>query len=143
MAQMFSLGGFCFGHTQKSKKKKKNAETSLLSVKETLQPIIDMFCFMVSLISGASLLPTPADIQGQEWRTTGGLSVTERCSRLALPVTVPLIPSDRCEECSSIVGRSLRLLPSPTTGRAFMSAHFYVCHLSFCSGVRKFKVYIK
>lgn len=53
-----------------------------------------------------SILPMPADIQGQVETTTRGLSVTERCNRLALLVTSPLIPADRCEECSRLVGSS-------------------------------------
>lgn len=52
-----------------------------------------------------SMLPMPADIQGQAESTTGGLSVTERCNRLALLVTSPLILADRCEECSRLVGK--------------------------------------
>lgn len=61
---------------------------------------------MVRLISGPSMLPMPADIQGQAESTTGGLSVTERCNRLALLVTSPLILADRCEEWSRLVGKS-------------------------------------
>lgn len=76
---------------------------------------IDMFSTMVRLISGSSMLPMPADIQGQVERTTGGLSVTERCNRLALLVTSPLILADRCEECSCLVVKShwlTQLFPS-------------------------------
>lgn len=71
-----------------------------------LQPFTDMFSTVVRLISGPSMLPMPADIQGQAQSTTGGLSVTERCNRLALLVTSPLILADRCEECSRLVGKS-------------------------------------
>lgn len=83
-------------------------------------PLIDMFSTVVRLISGPSMLPMPADIQGQAESTTGGLSVTERCNRLALLVTSPLILADRCEECSRLVGKShwlTRLFPSkPSRG---------------------------
>lgn len=78
-------------------------------------PFIDMFSTVVRLISGPSMLPMPADIQGQVESTTGGLSVTERCNRLALLVTSSLILGDRCEECSRLVGKShwlTRLFPS-------------------------------
>lgn len=71
-----------------------------------LQPFIHMFFTMVRLISGPCVLPVPADIQGQAQSTTGGLSVTERCNRLALLVTSPLILADRCEECSRLIGKS-------------------------------------
>lgn len=77
---------------------------------ETPLPLIDMFSTTAGLISGSSALPMPTDIQGQVERTTGGLSVTERCNRLALLVTSPLILADRCEECSRLVGKSHRLM---------------------------------
>lgn len=66
-------------------------------------------------------------ISGRAWRsptptrqprtsgtgTAGEWSVTERCNRLALLVTSPLILADRCEECSRLVGKSHRLILLP------------------------------
>lgn len=43
----------------------------------------------------------------------GELSVTERCNRLALLVTSPLILADRCEECPRLLGKSHRLILLP------------------------------
>lgn len=85
--------------------KGKSSQGCLLG-QETPSPFTDVFPTVVTPISRPSIHPMPADIQGQVERTTGGLSVTERCNRLALLVTSPLIPADRCEECSRLVGRS-------------------------------------
>lgn len=101
------------------------------------QPFIDVFSTMVRLISGPSLLPMPADIQGQAESTTGGLSVTERCNRLALLVTSPLILADRCEECSRLLGKNhwlTWLFPQRAIVRALTVSYLHICYLLFVQG---------
>lgn len=50
----------------------------------------------------------------------GELSVTERCNRLVLLVTSPLILADRCEECPRLLGKGYRLILLPDDpARAF------------------------
>lgn len=50
----------------------------------------------------------------------GELSVTERCNRLAVLVTSPLILADRCEECPRLLGKGHRLILLPDEpARAF------------------------
>lgn len=100
-----------------------------------LLPFIDMFSTMVRLISGPSKLPMPVDIQGQAESTTGGLSVTERCNRLALLVTSPLILADRCEECSRLVGKSHWLTwLFLSIVQALTVRYFHIYYLSFVWG---------
>lgn len=100
---------------------------------ETLPPFTGVFFTMVTPIGQPSILPMPADIQGQVGRTTRGLSVTERCNRLALLVTSPLIPADRCEECSRLVGRSYWLIGcfSPWTIVQTLTASFFFFFQNF------------
>lgn len=90
----------------------------------------------------ASILPVPADIQGQVERTTGGLSATERCNRLALLVTSPLIPEDRCEECSRLVGRTNWLIgrfPPWAIMRTLTARYFQILPFILCAESKNWK----
>lgn len=116
--------------------KGRSSQDCLLGL-ETPSLFTVVFSAMVAPIGRPSILPMPADIQGQVERTTGGLSVTERCNRLALLVTSPLIPADRCEECSRLVGRSHWLIGRFslwTIVQTLTASFFHIYRLSFARG---------
>ena len=96
-------------------------------------PSIDpsqMFSKLVRLITSVDMPSAPADIQGQGESATRESSVTERCNRLALLVTSPLILADRCEE----EGPSLALWAKKHTTTS-QSADMATSSVSHCPAI--------